>query len=361
MGFDRANLMRWLLLVGMAAASACLCSAQPQDAAQKPGQPILFSSPDNDNVSSNMPSLTPKPLESENLANVVKSPIINLQAALPVAPPPDIQQPRVSPEESKRMKRQQEERDNWSLLTPEQILGLPTKEKVLGVTDQDAAGQPKDESVVVQYYERQQRLRSRTNNYDYRYDSGYDNGPTNGSPQWDISGNRESPMDSNHWPGTGNQQEYSSLLSQFLARTTTNRANSASAEDGGWFGPFNLPARPTGPTPEQKIAMEQFQQLLKPHEPPGGETTVSAPGTTLFSAPPAASSSTLGPLAVTPIGASYTPLGTGLTMPTALAPLSSVPGPNYSLLPALAPAWTPSPPPWQSTAPQLGVMPPRKF
>ena len=354
-----AELTRFLLLAGMAAAPACF--ADLSDDAKKPGQPILFSSPDHDTISSNIPTLSAKPPPPANLADVVKSPIFHLDAGLPVAPPPDVQQHRVSPEESKRMKRKHDEQENWSLLTPEEILGLPTQEEIMGVHDHDAAGQTKEESVVLQYYERQQRLRSRTNNYDSNHDYGYDYGPTNGSSQWSVSGNRETPMDSNRWPSTGTRQERPTLLSQLLARAPSDRGDSSSDQDDGGSRPFNLPAQPRGPTPEQKHAMEQFQQLLNPHAPPADAARDSVFGSPLFPAPPTASKPSPQPLVATPIGASYSPLSTGLTMPAGLVPLSGLQGANNSSLPTLAPAWTPAPPPWMSTAPQLGVMPPRKF
>jgi hypothetical protein len=360
MGFSAAIWTRWLLLTLMAVAT--VCSAEIQEKARQPGQPIIFSAPVNDTVSSNMPSLAVKPPPPGNLADTVKSPIFHLDAVLPAEPLPEPQQPRVSPEEAKRMKRQQEERDNWSLLTPEQILGLPTQEKVLGVQDRDRSGDGKEESVVVQYYERQQRLRARTNNYDYSYDYGYDYGPTNGLPKGNVYGSRESSMGSDRWPRAGARQDSPTLLSQLLARTQSSRTDADSAQNDGWSRPFNLPAAPPGQTPEQKVAMEQFQQLLKPRAAPGDSTKASGPGNSIF--PAASTASGLTPQiapAVTTIGGSYPPLNNGLNMPVGLVPLSGISGPNNPSLPTLAPAWTPAPPPWQSTGPQLGVMPSRKF
>ena len=354
MGFNLANLTR-LLLTTVAAVLAC--SGAAQDAAPKPGQPILFSSPDNDTISSNMPSLAAKPPGAESLADTVKSPTINLDAALPAVPLPQPQQPHISPEQSRRMKRLLEERENWSLLTPEEILGLPTREKILGIPDDGGAGQSKDESVVVQYYERQERLRNRTNNYDYHYD--FD--PTNGAPHWDFAGNRELQMNPDTWPPAGAGPQRSTVLAQLLARSPSERTDSNPDQEHGWSRPFNLPVPPPAPTPEQQVAMEQFQQLLKLHAPPGGVTKTSPSGNRIFSASSTAFGSAPGQPAVTPIGASYTPLSSGLSAPASFSPIPGLPGLNNPALLTTPPAWTPSPPPWESTTPQLGVMPPRKF
>ena len=61
------------------------------------------------------------------------------------------------------------------------------------------------------------------------------------------------------------------------------------------------------------------------------------------------------------MGASFTPLSSGIAMPAGLAPLPGLLGPTNTGLPALVPEWKPQPPPWLSSAPQLGVIPQRKF
>jgi hypothetical protein len=154
-------------------------------------------------------------------------------------------------------------------------------------------------------------------------------------------------------------------MDQFLNGTTDNRAASAQAPNSGWSKSFSVPAPPPGPTTEQQAAMAQFQQLLQPHSLLGG--TAKAP---LLDSPVFPSSSTSpnpapnpapGPSAVIPIGASYTPLSSGIVMPAGLTPLPGILGPTNAALPALVPEWKPQPPPWQSSTPQLDVMPQRKF
>ncbi len=180
-----ANLTRWLLLASVALAAAY--PAQAQRARGRPGQPILFSSADDDNVSSNRPPLAPKPPGSLGFANAIQSPDANLGAASQTGPLPEPPPPAISPAQAQQMQRLLDERKNWALLTPEQIL-LP---------DRNALGQPKNETVVAQFYERQDRLRTRTNNANYggadsatRRGFSGDQGPQMNPGVWTPAGGR---------------------------------------------------------------------------------------------------------------------------------------------------------------------------
>jgi hypothetical protein len=77
--------------------------------------------------------------------------------------------------------------------------------------------------------------------------------------------------------------------------------------------------------------------------------------------PPASTAPVPEPSAVIPMGASYTPLSSGIAVPSGVAPLPGLLGPTNAALPAFAPEWKPQPPPWMSSAPQPGVIPQRKF
>jgi hypothetical protein len=350
MGFSFANLTRWLLLAGVALAAAY--TAQAQHAGRRPGQAILFSSADDDNVNSNMPSLAAKPPGMLDFANAVQSPgsksaAVSETETVPVPPP------AVSPAQAQQMRRLLDERKNWALLTPEEILGLPTQKKILGIPDRDASGQPKNETVADKYYERQVQSRARTNNDNY--------GAADPAPRWDFSGSQELQMNPNIWTPAGSKPGNPALMDQFLNGTTDNRAAPAQAPNSDWSKSFSLPAPPPGPTPEQQAAMAQFQQLLEPHSLPGGTAKAPMLGSPIFSSSSTAPNPAPGPSAVIPIGASYTPLSSGIVMPAGLTPLPGILGPTNVPLPAFAPEWKPQAPPWVSSAPQLGVIPQRKF
>jgi hypothetical protein len=344
MGFSLANLTRWLLIAGAALAVAASAGAQP--AGRRPGQAILFSSADDDGVSSNMTSLAAKPPVLPDFVNAGQSPAANFGAGSRSGPLPEPQSPAFSPDQARQMQRLLDERKNWALLTPEEILGLPTPEKILGVSDRDAFGQPKDETIVAHYYERQEQLRARTNNDNF--------GAADAAPHWDFSGSQELQMNSGIWTPAGGRPENSALPNPFLNGTPDNRAGSAQSAKSGWPKSFSLPAPPPGPTPEQQAATEQFQQLLQPRSPPGGAAKASSSGSPIFSSSPMAPDSAHGQPAAISMGAAYAPLSSGIAMPGLL-------GPTNSALPAFAPEWKPPPPPWMSSAPQPGVIPQRKF
>jgi len=346
MGSSSANLTLRLLLAGVALAVAC--SADAQHAGRRPGEAILFSSPDGDDVSSNLPSLAPKPPGMTDFENAIQSPAPKFGGAsgngLPTPPP------SLSPAQVQQMQRMLDERKNWALSTPEQILGLPTQEKILGIQDRDALGQPKNESVVAQYYERQEMSRTRTNNDNYAAP-----GP---APQWGFSGGQPARTAPDIWTPSGSRPGNSPFLNQFLNGTPDNRDAASRTSQGGWPKPFSQPAPAPKVTPEQEQAMAQFQQLLQPRSPSGGGAKNPASDSPFFSP---SSTPASGRSAAIQIGASFTPLSSGIAMPAGPTPLPGLLGPTNAAAALFAPAWKPQPPPWMSSQPQLGVIPQRKF
>jgi hypothetical protein len=345
MGSSFANLTRWLLIAGVAVAVAYTAGAQ------QAGQAILFSSTDNDNVSSNMPSLAAKPPGLLDFAGEVQSPGSKFDAGSETEPHP----PAISPARAQRMQRLLDERKNWALLTPEEILGLPTQEKILGIPERDAFGQPKNETVIAKYYDRQEQLRVRTNDDNY--------GAADAMPHSDFSGSQELQINPGIWTPAGSKPGNSPLMNQFFNGASDNRSAPAQVPERGWSSKaFSLPAPPPKATPEQQAAMEQFRQLLQPRSQPEGTAKAPALGGPIFTT---SSSTAPGPapgqfLGI-PIGASFTPLNSGIAMPVGVTPLPGLLGQNNTGLPALAPEWKPQQPPWMSSAPQPGVIPQRKF
>jgi hypothetical protein len=346
MGFSFTNLTRWLLPAG--AALAVAYTAGSQSANRSAGQAILFSSPDGGDVSSNMPSLAAKPPSLLDFANEVESPTLKFGVASGAESLPAPRLPAVSPSQIQRML---DERKNWALMTPEEILGLPTQEKILGIPDRDASGERKDETVEEQYYDRQEQMRDPTNSADP--------GMVDSASHWGLSDGQEQQMNPNTWFLTGARPENSGLLRQFMNRMPDGRATTGQTPESGWPKAFSLPAPPPGPTAEQQVAIQQFQQLLQPHSPPGGAATAAAPGSPFFPSPSAAPA--LGSPAAIPIGASYTPLSSGIAMPAGVTPLPGLLGPTNMGLTTRAPEWKPELPPWLSSGPQPGVIPQRKF
>jgi hypothetical protein len=350
MGFSLANLTRWLLIAGVALAVAS--PAQAQRAGRRPGQAIVFSSTDEENVSSNTLSLAPKPPSLLDFANTIQSPDSKPGAApetdLPPGPPPAI-----SPAQVQRLQRRLDEQKNWALMTPEQILNPPTTEKMLHLQERDAFGQPKNETVEEQYYARQNQLRVRTNNVSY--------GAADAAPRWGFSDTRELHMEPNVWTPAGGRLGSPALLDQPLNGPPDNHAAPAQAQGKAWAKSFSLPAPAPAPTTEQQAAMEQFQQLLRPRSLSSGDTKTPALGSPIFSPSPTAANPAPGSAAEIPMGATYAPLGSGIAVPAGVTPLPGLLGPTNMGLPVFAPEWKPQAPPWASSAPQPGTIPQRKF
>lgn len=350
MGFSFANLTRWLLTAGVAVAVAY--AAEAQHAGRRPGQSILFSSADGDDVSSNMPSLTPKPPGLLDFANAVQSPA--LKSGAESEPLPEPQAPVISPAQAQRMQRLLDERKNWALLTPEQILGLPTQDKILGIPDRDALGQPKNATVMEQYNERQKQARARANNDYY--------GAADSAPRWGGAGSQDLQLNPGIWPSTGGRPGNLALMNQAFDGTQDNPAAPVQASKSGWSKPFSLPTASPGPTSEQKAALQQFQQLLQPRSLPGDSAKTPALGAPIFSASSTAPSPPSGQqFPAIPVGASFTPLSSGIGLPTGVAPLPGLLGQNNTAPALLTPEWKPQPPPWLSSGPQPGAIPQRKF
>src|SRR5476651_2403349 len=120
MDFCFSNLKRWLPV----AVAVAVSGAQAQSF-MRPGQAIIFSAPDDGDTASNTPSLAAQPPVSPGFGDMIHAPDFNFQR-IPKAGAqlPAPQQATVSPAEADR-------RVNWALMTPAEILGIATPEKVL--------------------------------------------------------------------------------------------------------------------------------------------------------------------------------------------------------------------------------------
>ena len=192
------------LVIGVAVAAF---SAEAQPAGRRPGQAIIFSSPDGEDVSSNLPSLTAKPPELLDLANAVPSPGANSDAAAPGRAAGSAASPADFPRPSATSAATLDEQKNWAMMTPEEILGLPTQKKILGVTDRDAFGRPKDESAVMQYFNRQDQSQSRTNDGHF--------GAADLSARHDLLNGQGSQYNPDIWTAAGGKPGSPALMNPF--------------------------------------------------------------------------------------------------------------------------------------------------
>lgn len=319
---------------------AVALSVGAQQPATNAGQSIIFSSPDKSRVSSNpTPSSTKLPWLNFRDSRQSASPVPTFND-LSAAPP-------LAPAEGQQPQRLPDRRKDWVFMTPAEILGVTTPEKILGIQEHDAAGQPKNPTPIERYDERQQIKTARTND-------------------WSFSKNptpfRNSPGDRNNRTNTALFNPANSGLEN-LRSTIFSRLN-ASPNDDLFAGQnadsdrSKLSGSPA-PNPAQQTDMDQFRQLLEPVFPPATAATPS-PGRTAFSQPQTSPASGATQPLVNPFGASFTPLSSGIGKPAGLQPLPGVTG-QTNTQPAITPSWAPQPPPWMSQTPQPFVIPQRKF
>jgi hypothetical protein len=341
MGLSLAYLKRGLPL---AAAGVAVFSVQAQHAAFRPGQSILFSSPDSDTVFSNLPSLSPKPPESLDFGNTLQAPPTFNFSDLDVERPMPMGVPVVSPAEALRMQELLDRRKNWMLLTPAEILGATTPEKIMGIQERDAAGRPKNLTALERYTERRNQTRPVDTN-------------TNAFPTWIFSDKQPDALNSI----PGGLGSPNNMAGSLLNPGPDNQTLAGQNGNNNWSKLFDSPPPPPVVTPAQQTDMEQFRQLLRP----GSSSTAAAATPSLLSGikislPQTALSSGLGQSALTPVGASFTPLNNGIGKPAEMPKLPSIWSLSLTSSPSAA-AWAPQPPPWLSPTPQSFVFPQRKF
>src|SRR5208282_2110094 len=136
MNFRPAN-FRMSLLAG--ALSAALLSAAAQSGAPPSSKPIIFSAPAGDNAASNAPSLAPRFSDRLNFANEVRAPVSVFGVQSPsLSLPGPSSVPTLSSAEAQRLQKMLDERENWALMTPEEILGVDTFRNTLRTPEQEA-------------------------------------------------------------------------------------------------------------------------------------------------------------------------------------------------------------------------------
>ena len=236
-------------------------------------------------------------------------------------------------------------RKNWTLLTPEQILGIQTPEEILGVANKT---DEKKLSLEEQYLLRESRTASLTttngragpafwsqtgaaNPFDDS-NKNDENNPLHQSQQQTELGMRSAP-------GT---KYFNQLLNSLGSEAKPDDKNSSP-----WSSGFGQPTAPK-PTPEQVADMENFRALMEPRSPPDQTpaptrfSVVTAPTPDPFLQPEPV---------VNPAGRAVAPLDNLFSRPTGIKPLPgiSTPPPRPA---ATRPSWQAQLPPWMTTGPQ---------
>jgi hypothetical protein len=349
MDFRSAHLKRPPVLA--AAVFVAVFSAQVRYAPLRAGQPIWFSAPRNDTVSSNVPTLLPKPLESLDFGSSAQISLpFDLNGPLVDAPPPPVAL-TISPAEQAQLQDVSDRRKNWMLLTPAEILGATTPEKILGIKEHDAVGQPRNLTALERYTERQsQMLPAHTN--------AFQNGDS--SPSWDFSRNRRDPSEGFN-PINGGLKNPAFLENAPLNSGPDNRTLAGQNQNGDQSKLFDSPTPLPVPNAAQQLSLERFRLLLGASPSPA-PAAIPSSNDKIFSLPEMSPDVKLDQplLNLNPAGASFATLNSSIGKPPSLPALPSYWGLSYtSSRPAAA--WVPQPPPWTSPDQQPFAVPQRKF
>ncbi len=328
--------------------SALCSSAVAQNGGPPSSKAIIFSAPAGENAASNAPSLLPRLSDRPDFADEVRAPVSVFGVQAPSVPLPlPSAAPALSSAEAQRLQKMLDVRDNWALMTPEEILGVDTFKNTLQTPEQEAADN-ENLTVFERFLERQRQSRMVATNGYYR---------GNSASGWDFSRlqgglTNGSPFDS-----------APQIVGRFFNDLPANNqfAGQNGNRSAGWFKSLGLPPQPAPPTPEQLAERERFQQLLDPGSFSDSQAKSPSGGGVFSSLRPLSDTTPNQTPAVNPVGASFAPLSSGIGRPAGLTPLPGITGPTNWQSSTAPPSWAPQLPPWLVQTPQPFVVPQRKF
>jgi hypothetical protein len=239
-------------------------------------------------------------------------------------------------------------RKNWTLMTPQEILGVPTPQKLLGIPD------PNDDSKLSpeeRFLKRSRQAAQTSATNALRYPDGVlirgEDNPFEPRKEGGQFSRTDDPRSSD---STQNFNRLAALM--------PNRLFSPVAKaDTAWSSAFDLPPPQAKPDRDQMAAMDRFHALMDSVTP--GEPTATAANAGRSDVPVV--DPNLEPVPFfNPLGHTFTPLQSGISKPTGLTPLSGVSAPA-KLSTVTRPAWEPQTPPWLSDGPQPFGTQQRKF
>jgi hypothetical protein len=317
--------------------------------AQQGGEPIIFSSPTGGGVSSNLTSLS-KP---DDLPNTLSFTPSGLGPDLPSGPAPSLPAipAAVSISEGQQLQNLLNPKKDWTLMTPSEIMGVSTPEKILQVPERDAMGLRENPDSLENFLGRQDSSQPTATN-------GYSK--DNSLSAWHFQRN-DDLQPGIPSPIGANVSSIPSSLGQLFSQ------NSSGHNGGGnvWqnFG-RSSPVSTSLNTSRTTTELDQFKKLLGMGS--AVDSSASATPISYDSSSSAFSSSEPSPdnnfsrPVANPVGTSYIPLSSGIGTPMGLPSLPTLTG-QGNLQSAITPAWTPQAPPWTDQGPQPFVIPQRKF
>ena len=237
----------------------------------------------------------------------------------------------VSPDQAKQWQKLLDDKKNWTMMTPEEIMGVPTAQKILGFPESD---DDKNLTVEERYMKRveKQRAASSTDALHQQDPASLDD---NSDPfhqkEESAQGKKNNSQPEDMFIGIWGRQKDSTL-----------DKNSAEKPNSIWVSAFPRPPVMPKPTVAQVAEMERFERLLgslEPEKPPTAKV-VSHPE----SETPDADLETM--QAFNRSGKSFIPVRDTAGKPTGITPLYGLA--NRPPPPVKKPDPLTKPPPWMS-------------
>jgi len=314
------------LIVMLAAATAAV-SAPAQ---QQQQQTIVFSKP------ADMPAEKAKsylPTISYRVGDF-NAPHLLFNNALPAPPAP---RPQLNNYNNAAALDALNRRKNWTLLTPEEILGIQTPEQILGLPDKNAG---KKLSLEEQFLQRENKAASEAHVKDHP-----------GGAAWRAMNDagsfaaKEKPEEDASFRQPDQKPEPGTKFFNGFLNASGPEAKPDANQGSTWNTAFTQPAQPK-PTTEQQADMERFRALMEPSPPPTPMTP-----TRFAAAPMPAPDPFLQAMpVVNPAGRGVAPLENSFSRPTGLQPLPGISTPPPAPA-ATRPSWQAQPPPWMQPGP----------
>ena len=288
-------------------------------------QPIIFSKPaDADGAAKPDPNVAPeKKHETRSFFSIPMSVFEPTHSTPSLAPfSGGAPVPQASSEQLKSWQKVLDTKNRWTLMTPEEILGIPTPEKILGLPSKDGMD---DLSPELRFTKRRDKAAAALFETAVAPDKMPARSDTplssNQSPFArktfesvfssldEKPANASSPTAGASVDGKGGSI-FSSLVSGF---------SSADKPDPRWGNSFNFPVPPPKPTPQQLAGMDRFRESLQPAAVFQSSAEVKRPAATVLRDPFMNATPDFNPH-----GSSYTPLKSDVARPMGLTPLPGI-------------------------------------
>jgi hypothetical protein len=244
---------------------------------------------------------------------------------------PGSPQPSLSPEQVRQWQKLLDNRKNWTLMTPEEILGVPTAAKILGVPDPDDDQNLSATERYIKRMNRESKAVSATNALGAEDDSWLGSDAKKDQRKIQPGG----IFDNQIW---GNAPKQTDIERQAAEQKT----------ESIWTSAFPHPMQAPKPDPQQLAEKERFEILLGTAAPP------KPPGEVMLSTKPILP--VVDPnMQVLPeanaAGGTFSSLRDNASRPIGIMPLPSITARPRPISTRVQESYAPKLPPWMSSGP----------